>query len=122
MPPIIDRNSRKRLTPKQRLSIFVAHEGICHICGVRINGVREKWDVEHLLALADGGSDDLGNLRPAHVACHRRKTSVETTSRAKSERVKLRHFGAVGPKTPKSRFKRKLDGSVVDRETGEVLR
>jgi 5-methylcytosine-specific restriction endonuclease McrA len=40
-------------------------------------------EVEHLVALSDGGDNSLGNLRLLCVACHKRKTSAERSSRLK---------------------------------------
>ena len=65
---------RKRLTPRQRLSVWEREKGICCICHAPIDGVREKWIVEHVIALELGGLDDESNMAPAHKACAAAKT------------------------------------------------
>jgi 5-methylcytosine-specific restriction protein A len=110
---------RKPLTNKQRLEMFVRHNGICCICGRHINGVREAWD-EHISPLWLAGDNSAENRAPAHERCARVKTSREATERAKGQRVAERHFGAKRPKRimPGSRrhhLKKRLDGSVVER-------
>lgn len=124
-------NDRPKLTRAQRVRVFDANDGRCHICGLKIK-VGEEWDAEHKTPRWKGGSDDLSNLAPAHKgrsSCHAEKSAEEATERAKSDRVRANHLGI--PKTPKGRpipgTKRSgvrvcFDGRVLDRKTGEPLR
>jgi len=109
---------RKPLTPKQRMKMFLAHDGICCICGFKIDGVREAWD-EHVDPLWLNGTNDEKNRRPAHAKCARQKTAMEAGQRSKDEAVAERHFGArkraTMPGSRNSPWKRKMDGSVVRR-------
>lgn len=112
--------TRRRWTQKRRLALFEAHKGLCHICGDKIDGTRERWDVEHKIPLAMGGDDDEGNCAPAHERCHKDKTKADRGQIAKADRVRAKHNGARQAKTTipgskKSRWKRKLDGTVVPR-------
>ena len=113
---------RKTFTRKQITEWFLKHEGICHICGGKIMP-GQKWDREHVIPLALGGDDTLENQRPAHeTPCHRDKTKKDKADIAKSDRIRANHLGV--PKKRKgrgwpcgkgSKFKKKLDGSVVPR-------
>lgn len=85
---------RKPLTAKQRMEMFVRHNGICCICGGRIDGVREKWIDEHRKALWRDGTNDPENRAPAHVRCAQEKTSAEATERSKGRSIAEKHFGA----------------------------
>lgn len=110
---------RKPLTNKQRLKMFLDAGGRCAICGHKINGVREAWD-EHMTPLWLGGSNEMWNRKPVHVACAREKTSRESTERAKGQRAAEFHFGAKRPKrimpgSRRSKWKKKADGTVVPR-------
>jgi 5-methylcytosine-specific restriction endonuclease McrA len=68
---------------------------VCHLCGARIDPVRDKWDAEHVIPHAFGGTV----LKPAHEKCHRQKTSNDDVPAiAKSKRVSDRHFGIKRPK------------------------
>jgi len=54
----------------------------------------------------------------AHVACHKVKSKKEKAESAKGRRVRAKFIGAHKPKCgfPKSRWKKKVDGTVVLRE------
>lgn len=110
---------RKGFTRKQRASIFLAADGVCHICKAKIIGF--EWDVEHIIPLASGGTNDPSNLAPAHKSCHSDKTSSDVKTIAKIKQVRDKHIGAWVKKSPpmpgsrKSKFKKKMDGSVVIR-------
>lgn len=114
---------RGSMTPARRLRIWEAHKGICCLCGKKIDGVRDKWTVEHLRALGLGGEDTDANCAPAHEACRRGKDKVDVSAIAKAKRVKAKHLGIAKPKSSltHSRFKRLMDGTVVDRRTGEIV-
>jgi 5-methylcytosine-specific restriction endonuclease McrA len=112
---------RKRITSKMRIEIFEREKGICHFCNLKISA-GEEWDVSHEIPLEMGGEDGGLNLRAAHRSCHRHHTSTVDIPRiAKTRRMKAKHIGAVRSKTPLpagkwSKWKKKLDGSVVLRE------
>lgn len=77
------------------------------------------WD-EHLVPLADGGSNDLSNRDIAHRKCAQLKTQREAVSRGKLRRAAEKHLGAKTSNNPmpgsrRSQWKRKMDGSVVRR-------
>lgn len=111
---------RKPLTPKQRLELFIRHDGLCCICGGKIDGVKEMWD-EHVNPLWLSGDNSAENRAPAHAKCARAKTSNEAGERSKGRSVAEGHFGAKRAKTRplpcgrRSKFKKKMDGTVVKR-------
>jgi 5-methylcytosine-specific restriction endonuclease McrA len=113
---------RKPLTPKQRMQLFVDRGGVCCECGGKIH-VGERWIDEHIDPLSRTGTNALENRGIAHEKCARKKTSQEATERAKIRSVATKHFGA-GKKrkgqpmagSRDSKFKRKMDGTVVRRE------
>jgi 5-methylcytosine-specific restriction endonuclease McrA len=108
--------SRRSLSPLQRLKVFEAAAGRCHLCDQRIQ-VGDKWDVEHVRPLALGGADDAANMRPAHKDCHKDKTKADAASWSKAKRMKAKLLGAKKPSrmpgSRDSRFKRKMNGEVV---------
>ena len=84
---------RKPLTPRQRLKLFEEHNGKCAICGLQIKS-GEKWIDEHLRALGLGGSNDLDNRAPVHVACADEKTRQQDMPRiVKAKRQKMAALG-----------------------------
>lgn len=96
--------TRRRLSRTTRLSIFMAADGICHMCGGRIQA-GQAWDVSHEIPLALGGADDETNWRPAHRKCHRDHTAqTDIPAIARAKRREAKHIGAHVPKgTLKSR-------------------
>lgn len=84
---------RRSFSRKDRARIFAAHEGCCHLCTGKI-AVGEAWEVEHVIPYALTQDDSDGNLRPAHVKCHKVKTHTEDRPRiSKAERQRAKHLG-----------------------------
>lgn len=71
----------------------------------------EKWELEHILALALGGEHRESNMAPALVAPHKVKTKADRRMKAKNDRVRKRHLGVKKPRS--IRAWRKFDGSPV---------
>ncbi|WP_201830581.1 HNH endonuclease signature motif containing protein [Microvirga zambiensis] len=112
---------RLKLTQRQRLAIWERARGICVLCERPIDGVRERWIIEHLRALELGGPDEPDNMGPAHESCGLRKTQDDHRRTAKAKRQKIRHLGAAQSKRPmpcgrQSRWRKRLDGTIVLRE------
>lgn len=84
---------RKPMSRARRLRIWERHGGICILCREKIDGVREKWIIEHPIALGLGGSDDDAELGPAHECCRRIKDKGDVKAIAKAKRIKARHLG-----------------------------
>lgn len=111
--------TRRRLSDTSRVALFLRHDGICHICGSRIIA-GERWEVDHVLPLAQGGDDDDTNTRPAHVKCHRVKTAKDASDTAKAKRREARHIGAHRSIRPMagsraSGLRKRMDGTVEKR-------
>jgi len=101
---------RRSISRTERVRIFEAAQGLCHICGEAIDGTRERWDVDHVVPLQLGGDDHGDNLQPAHVACHATKTPADVKQIAKAKRVHAKHIGA----KPRGKIPyRKFDGTPV---------
>lgn len=75
-PPRLDPRYGNRLA-----AIYQRDGGICHLCHMP---VPPEYDpdgdpsptVDHLVPVAYGGSDDMGNLRLAHRLCNQKRRSV----------------------------------------------
>src|SRR5215218_9759166 len=77
---------RRSLSGRRRLQAWERTGGTCVVCGQRIDGVRERWIVEHIRALELGGADDLNNMGPAHELCGRTKTREDHARTARAKR------------------------------------
>jgi 5-methylcytosine-specific restriction endonuclease McrA len=60
--------------------IFIIHGGHCHICGMQIDysaprqafvpGWKYGLQLDHVIPLTKGGSDELINVKPSHGICN----------------------------------------------------
>lgn len=91
--------ARRRFTDKDRTRIFAANNGCCHLCKGKIDGVREAWEVEHVIAWELTRDDSDENLRPAHIHCHKTKTHKQ--DRPAINEAKRREAKFQGVKRPK---------------------
>jgi len=118
----ITRSTRRQFfSTTFRLNLFLKRKGTCASCYLKIDAGK-AWDIDHILPLALGGTNEPENLQILCKPCHQSKTYKSDIPRiAKTKRLKARHLGARSPSTrplPGSRrspWKRKLDGSVVRR-------
>lgn len=114
--------TRRNLTRLQRVRIFDDADGVCHICKMKIDPVREAWEAEHPVPLGLGGPDKREDMRPAHVDCHAKKTASDKGQIAKAVRQRAGHLGIRKkqsrpmPGTIASGWKRCFDGSVERRK------
>ena len=65
---------RKRVTPFISKKVAARQEFKCKMCGELL---QEDWEVDHVLSLARGGSNDLSNLQALHKRCHAYKNHEE---------------------------------------------
>lgn len=83
----------------------------CYLCDGIMDPVRDKWEAEHEIVHAHGGSDEPPNVKPVCIPCHRRKTHEDRKRIDKGRRQRDKHLGFKRP----SGFRgwRRFDGSVV---------
>lgn len=118
----VAKHDDQKVPPRVRVRVFERENGICHLTGVKIDPVRDEWDLDHRTALILGGEHRESNLFPALRAAHRRKTATEVSVKSKIARVKKKHLGITKAKSSLGqRFRKKMDGSVVDIRTGEIV-
>jgi 5-methylcytosine-specific restriction endonuclease McrA len=99
--------------PRVRQRVFDRHNGICYLSGRKIMP-GNKWQLEHPLALINGGENRESNLAPALVEPHKVKTAEDVKQKAKNDRVRKRHLGIKKPRT--IRAWRKFNGEIVHAE------
>lgn len=94
----------------------------CALTGVEFrDGVKAEFD--HITALWLGGENREGNLQAITKAAHAAKTATEATVRAKVNRNQIKRVaGKKKSSLTNPKFKRLMDGTVVDRRTGEIIR
>lgn len=91
-PEWIGKTDDAKVPDHVRLRIFRAHGGRCHITGRKIRP-GDDYDLDHIIALINGGQHRESNLAPALRDAHRAKTSEDVADKAHGDRAALRHFG-----------------------------
>lgn len=87
--------------PRVRLRVFERGDGRCHRCGRKI-GAGEKWTLEHLKALINGGQNREKNLGITCDWCLPEKNAEDVAEKSRAYSLRSKHFGAV--KKPKGRW------------------
>ena len=120
---------RERLTRKQFVALFMRQDGRCPECEqkLEVKGGRVVCVDEHLEPLWRAGTNELKNRELWCKLCSADKTARETTERTGGYRVRDKHIGALKSRSPmkcgrNSPYKRKMNGQLVWRETGEPVR
>ncbi len=109
--------------------LWKACGGRCRGCGVNLSD--QAWDVDHIIALINWIGEDHGN-RESNLqvlglkCCHRPKTREDMRLKHQTSRRIRRHTGIKRPRNPMqgskgSKLQKRMDGSVVNRETGEII-
>lgn len=100
-----------------RCAIYKRDRGVCASCGIDCAALRKRlyllkranfegwkkawnllvdygfdrncilWDADHVIPLAEGGSNDLKNMQSICRACHKLKTAEQASRKAKRRRV-----------------------------------
>jgi len=84
-----------KIPDRVRQRVYDDHDGICHACGVHMGG--KLWQLDHVIALINGGKHDEANLAPICMPCHKIKSWLDVGSKSKIAAVKARHTGVKQP-------------------------
>lgn len=80
-----------KVPPRVRVRIFEREGGRCWISGRKIKP-GDLWDLDHKVALINGGEHRESNLFPALRDKHREKTRADVAEKAKTAAVKAKHI------------------------------
>jgi 5-methylcytosine-specific restriction endonuclease McrA len=122
VPEWIGRTDDSMPTDKCKLRILERQGWKCAITGQDFrDGTKAEFD--HIVPLWLGGENRESNLQAISKKAHQAKTSAEATVRAKVDANRLKRVLAKNkPKGGFSkRFKRKMNGDVIDTRTGEIV-
>jgi 5-methylcytosine-specific restriction protein A len=98
---------RKRLTDHQRAAIFLNFGGICHRCERKLRS-GDSWQLDHIIALENGGKDEPDNLAPCCDWCHKGKTAEDHGKAAKGRAVAV---STIIPRSQRQKKGRPMMGS-----------
>lgn len=91
-PEWIGKTPDTKIPDDIRLKVFRDHNGRCHISGRKIMP-SDVWDLDHVIALINGGENRESNLAPAIRDKHRGKTALDVKAKAKGDRAAKRVAG-----------------------------
>lgn len=91
-----------KVPPRVRLRIFERDGGRCHISGRKI-AAGEPWELDHVIALVNGGEHRESNLAPALRDKHKVKTAADVAQKSSERAIRGKHTGALAkPSTLRS--------------------
>lgn len=105
-----------KVPPRVRARIFLREGGRCWISGRKI-GPADAWDLDHKIALCNGGAHAEHNLFPALRDKHREKTRDDIDERVKTDRIRAKFIGTWerrGPKIQSRGFDKRRPPSSAD--------
>lgn len=113
--------SRREFSKRVKLEAFERCKGLCENCTVKL-GPLTGVEYDHRIPDALGGEPTLENCVVLCKTCHKLKTTKnDVPVIAKSKRVRSKHLNAKKPTgrpmpgSKRSKWKRKMDGSIVPR-------
>ena len=115
-PEWIGKHDDQAVPPRVRLRIFERCDGRCGCCNRPI-APGEPWQLDHVLALVNGGEHRENNMRPLLAAHHKDKTRADVAQKSTSYKRRKRHYGVAKPKgrpiagTKASGWKHRMDGT-----------
>ena len=107
----IAKHDDQAIPPRVRARVFLAYAGLCYRTGQKLRP--GHWQLDHIIALANGGEHREKNLAPICTEAHRFKTAEDVRIKAKLARISAKHTGAVRPKGF-GRKSRKFNGEVSE--------
>jgi 5-methylcytosine-specific restriction protein A len=90
LPEWIGSSDGAKVPPRVRLRIFERENGRCWISGRKIMP-GDLWDLDHKIALINGGEHRESNLFPALRDKHREKTREDVAEKAAVYAVRSKH-------------------------------
>jgi 5-methylcytosine-specific restriction enzyme A len=117
VPEWIGKTPDTPVPPRVRLRVFERYGGVCYLSGRKI-GPADKWDLEDIVALCNGGENRESNKAPALKDKHKEKTVLDVAEKAKVYATRSKHLGLKRSSMPGGRnsaWKKKMNGQVVAR-------
>lgn len=93
----IGKNDDAKAPPKVRQRVLDRDGSKCRLCGTVIMST-DGFELDHVIALINGGENRETNLSAVHRRCHVKKTAVDVRQKAKVAAIKGKHSGAIRPK------------------------
>lgn len=110
VPEWIGKTDDSQIPPRVRLRVFDRCSGVCHLSGRKIRP-GESWQLDHMVALVNGGEHRESNLVPVLTDPHKAKTKIDVAEKSQIYHKRLK---AVGIKKKKRTIGgRRFDGTPI---------
>lgn len=96
----IGKTDDAKIPPRVRKRVFERSNRICHLSNREIR-LGEPWDLDHVVALINGGEHRESNLAPALRDKHREKTAIDVAIKSRDYRKSAKSVGISFRKGPK---------------------
>ena len=113
----IAKHDDEKIPARVQLRVWARCNGTCYLTKIKIRPGM-AYQIDHIIALCNGGSHRESNLAIVLSEAHKRKTADDVRLRAKIDRIRKKHAGIEtrkGPAMPGTRasgIKRKINGQV----------
>ena len=97
VPEWVGKTDDTKVPPRVLLRVFEAHGGKDYITGQKIRP-GQAWELEHIIALCNGGEHRETNFAPILKQNHKAKTRTDLATKRKNERIRKKHNGITRPK------------------------
>ena len=115
LPEWIGEKPETSIPNRVQLRIVDRQSGKCMEC-YRVFDPKLKPVFDHRPALINGGENRESCIEAVCFQCHALRTKSDVSEKAKINRLKTSFLSLKKEKKPKSKWKRKVDGTVVLRE------
>lgn len=118
LPEWIGKTDDSPIPDRVKVRVFEKYGGRCYLSGIRLTP--GTWEIEHIIAIINGGENRESNLAPVSKGkVHREKTREDVKIKAITYRKKKAHIGlrkkSRFPGSKDSPWRKKIDGTVVKR-------
>lgn len=107
----------QKIPPRVKLRVFENKDGICHITKRKIRP-GEAWELDHIIALCNGGEHRESNFAPALTKAHKTKTAEDVREKAAIARKRKAILGIKREGRPIPGSKNSRLGSRYNKHTG----
>jgi 5-methylcytosine-specific restriction endonuclease McrA len=98
-PEYPDTEERDYLSAREKIGLVETQGKVCKLCGCKPS----KFEFDHVLALSEGGTNELSNWQAVCRDCHVTKSGKEAARRKKRHRLR----GDTGPRARREREKKR---------------
>jgi 5-methylcytosine-specific restriction protein A len=99
----IGANDNTPIPERVQVRVFAKFDGVCQCGCTRKIAAGEAWDVDHRVAIINGGANRETNLQPLLRAHHKTKTARDVREKSITYRKRKKHLGIRNAPTIRSR-------------------